>query len=90
MQKSHQSSLVASREIVGWHEASTEAKEWWCELEKVNHERSELVVELAEELKVRRATVDDFFLVCAYSGREGVRENLRFLDLVHQDSDMVS
>ena len=85
MQKNQESSMIESRRLVGWHDASSEAQEWWCELEAANRERSDLVVELAEELRVRGATVDDFFLVCAYSGREGVRENLRFLDVVDQD-----
>ena len=79
------SPLELGRNLIGWSHASNEARNWWKQLEKVNLGRSDLVVELAEELAKRSATVDDFFLVCAYSGREGVRENLSYLDLVWQD-----
>ena len=87
MSKIHQSKLVESRKLVEWYHASDEAQEWWCELEEVNSDRTELIVELAEELSLRRATVDDFFLVCAYSGRIGVQENLSYLDVIDQDSN---
>lgn len=61
------------------------AQSWWEELEALNEDRVDLVLKLADELLVRGATINDFFLACSYSGREGVQENLQFLDVINQD-----
>ena len=75
-----------SRRLLGWNDASDAAKEWWKELEELNDDRTSLIMKLAGELLTRQATIEDFFTACLYSGREGVQENLQFLDLIQQDA----
>jgi hypothetical protein len=76
-----------TRRILGWDIASKAAKDWWGELESINEGREDLVMKLIAELISRQATIEDFFLACSYSGREGVSENLKFLDLIRQDNE---
>jgi len=74
-----------TRRIIGWDMASNAAKDWWGQLESINEGREDLVIKLIAELISRQATIEDFFWACSYSGKEGVRENLKFLDLIKQD-----
>lgn len=76
------------RELIQWQSASNAAQEWWTELEGVNSSRPDLVAALASALARRTATLDDFFIICAYSNREGAKENLRLLDLSLQDVNL--
>lgn len=78
-----------SRELLDWENASGAARKWWEQLESINEDRLDLVIKLTAELLEREATIDDFFLACSYSGREGVRENLIYLDLIRQDKDII-
>ena len=78
-------SLQWSRKLLGWESASEEARDWWKELEELNDDRTSLIVKLTGELLSREASIEDFFTACLYSGREGVQDNLSFLDLIHQD-----
>lgn len=80
-----QCTLEWTKQLLDWDNATVPAKEWWQELEALNDGRVDLVLKLAGELLERAATIDDFFLACSYSGREGVQENLRFLDTICQD-----
>lgn len=75
-----------TRKLLDWENASAAARNWWGELEELNQSRADLVIKLAGELLAREATIDQFFLACCYSGREGVQENLKYLDLIKQDS----
>ena len=84
-QSQHGQSLQFSRKLLGWEAASEEARDWWRELEQLNDDRTSLIIKLAGELLTRQATIEDFFTACLYSGREGVQDNLNFLDLIHQD-----
>ena len=77
--------LEQTKQLLGWEQASKSARDWWTTLESVNGDRVELVVELAGELLKRGSSLEDFFLVCCYSGKEGVRENLASLDRSLQD-----
>jgi hypothetical protein len=77
--------IDTTRKLIGWCSASSAAKRWWTELEGANQSRPELVMALGQALARRGASVDDFFLVCAYSNRIGVRENLKMLEQSLQD-----
>ncbi|MCB0322925.1 MAG: hypothetical protein KDD69_05105 [Bdellovibrionales bacterium] len=77
--------LLWTKQLLDFDTASGPAREWWQELEAINEDRIDLVLKLASELLARHATIDDFFLACSYSNREGVKENLRFLDTIKQD-----
>ena len=72
-------------DALSWETASENAKTWWIELEKANKTRPDLVKKLAQELCIREATLEDFYLICSYSNRIGVRENLKCLDQARQD-----
>lgn len=74
-----------TRKILGWEKASDAARKWWGELERMNSGREDLVMKLMSELLARESSIEDFYLACSYSGREGVTENLRFLDSIRQD-----
>ena len=80
-----QTLLEKTRQQLNWEFSSHSAQEWWRELEEMNEDRSELIFDLARELMRRGAGIEDFFLACSYSGRERVRDNLAFLDLMFQD-----
>ncbi len=56
------------------------AKKWWEEFEKNNRKRTALVLRVAEELLIRRATVTEFFLAYVYSNCENIQANLHYLD----------
>jgi hypothetical protein len=88
MNQEIQKLLTNTKQLIGWENASSPAKMWWKELESVNSSRIDLVVELAEELATRGATLDDFFMVCCYSGKSGVKSNLRVLDTLDQDQSL--
>ena len=83
------STLRWTKSLLDWDHASEQARAWWEELEQLNDGRVDLVLKLACELLEREATIDDFFVACTYSGREGVKENLRFLDKIRQDKDVL-
>lgn len=74
-----------TKKIIGWDIASSAAKDWWGQLESINEGREDLVIKLVAELISRQATIEDFFWACSYSGKEGVKENLKFLDIIKQD-----
>lgn len=81
--------LEWTKQLLEWESASASAKEWWDELEAINEDRVDLVLELASELLTRQATIDDFYMACSYSNREGVKENLHFLDTMRQDTSSI-
>ncbi len=81
--------LEWTKQLLEWESASASAKEWWEELEAINEDRVDLVLELASELLTRQATIDDFYMACSYSNREGVKENLHFLDTMRQDDSSI-
>ncbi len=74
-----------SKRLLGWEKASMKAKNWWEQLEDINADKQDLVLKLVSELLYREATIEDFYTACSYSGKEGVTENLIFLDTIKQD-----
>ena len=86
IQRALEQQLEQSKNLINWELASAPAKAWWEKLESVNEDRIELILELTDELINRHASLEDFYLVCLHSGRRGVRENLNYFDLLHQDS----
>jgi len=79
------STVSISKRLIGWERASSKAKNWWEQLEDMNSDKQDLVLKLVSELLHRNATIDDFFTACSYSGKEGVTENLLYLDMIKQD-----
>ena len=81
----NKSAVSISKKLIGWEKASMKAKNWWEQLEDINSDKQDLVLKLVSELLYREATIEDFYTACSYSGREGVTENLIFLDMIKQD-----
>ncbi len=88
MQTEHYQTLQWSKQMLDWENASQDARQWWLELEELNSERIDLILKLTVELLSRNASIDDFFVACSYSEREGVQENLNFLDTMRQDKNI--
>jgi hypothetical protein len=63
-----------------WDNTTGSARKWWTTFEEENKTRMALVVRLAEELQVRKATVTEFFLSYAYSNTDNIQANLSYLD----------
>jgi hypothetical protein len=67
-------------ESLGWKETSGSAREWWEGFEAENRHRPGLIHRLAEELRVRKATIGEFFLAYVYSNTDNIQANLYYLD----------
>lgn len=67
-------------EKLDWKATKGSAKKWWQAFETENKQKPELVLRLAEELAVRRATVEEFFLILTYSNTDNIQANLHYLD----------
>jgi hypothetical protein len=63
-----------------WDNTTGTARNWWTTFEEENKTRIALVVRLAEELQVRKATVTEFFLSYVYSNTDSIQANLSFMD----------
>jgi ATP-dependent Clp protease ATP-binding subunit ClpX len=73
-----------------WPETKDSARKWWMAFEQENKHRPGLIHRLAEELKVRSATITEFFLAYVYSNTDNIQANLHYLDYVRlkkQDED---
>ena len=65
---------------LAWKEASESARKWWGAFEAENKHRPALIHRLAEELKLRSATITEFFLAYVYSNTDNIQANLHYLD----------
>jgi ATP-dependent Clp protease ATP-binding subunit ClpX len=65
-----------------WEHTTGSARKWWNAFEEENKTRVPLVIRLAEELKVRKATITEFFLAYVYSNTDNIQANLHYLDYV--------
>lgn len=63
-----------------WANTTGSARRWWEAFEQENYDRMPLVLRLADELKVRRATITEFFLSYVYSNTDNIQANLHYLD----------
>jgi len=68
------------RDHLGWEETKESARRWWEAFENENRERPGLVHRLAEELRNRKASIDDFFLAFVYSNTDNIQANLHYYD----------
>ena len=53
---------------------------WWNAFKQENYNKIHLVLHLAEELALRKATITEFFLAYLYSACDNIKANLHFLD----------
>jgi ATP-dependent Clp protease ATP-binding subunit ClpX len=72
--------LALVKDRIGWRETTGSARKWWEAFEAENQHRLGLVLRLAEELAVRKATLTEFFLAYVYSNTDNIQANLCYLD----------
>jgi len=65
---------------LGWPSTTESARKWWQAFETENHHRPGLIHRLVEELKLRSATITEFFLAYVYSNTDNIQANLHYLD----------
>lgn len=74
------SRLSELRTKLDYENTTGSAKKWWDAFESENQTRLPLIVKLAEELAVRKATIKEFFLAYVYSEVENIQGTLLYLD----------
>jgi type IV secretion system protein VirD4 len=72
--------LEEVRAKLDWENTTGSARKWWEAFESENKFRLALVLRLAEELLVRKATITEFFLAYVYSNTDNIQANLHYLD----------
>jgi type IV secretory pathway TraG/TraD family ATPase VirD4 len=72
--------LAEVKKVLDWDNTTGSARKWWEAFENENKTRMPLVLRLAEELQVRKATVTEFFLAYVYSNTDNIQANLSYLD----------
>lgn len=73
---------ASKNEHLGWKTTTGSARKWWEAFEAENQHRLGLILRLAEELAVRKATITEFFLAYVYSNTDNIQANLHYLDYV--------
>ncbi len=63
-----------------WDATVGSARKWWLSFENENAHRPALVLRLAEELQIRKATITEFFLCYVYSNTDNIQANLHYMD----------
>jgi hypothetical protein len=72
--------LAEVKKNLDWDNTTGSARKWWEAFENENKTRMPLVLRLAEELQVRKATITEFFLAYVYSNTDNIQANLSYLD----------
>lgn len=72
--------LAEVKKNLDWDNTTGSARKWWEAFENENKTRLPLVLRLAEELQVRKATITEFFLAYVYSNTDNIQANLSYLD----------
>lgn len=72
--------LIEVKKALDWENTTGSARKWWEAFENENKQRMNLVLRLAEELAVRKATITEFFLAYVYSNTDNIQANLSYLD----------
>lgn len=72
--------LEVTKGKIEWEKTTGSARKWWLAFENENEHRLPLVLRLAEELALRKATVSEFFIAYVYSNTDSIQANLHYLD----------
>jgi type IV secretory pathway TraG/TraD family ATPase VirD4 len=72
--------LEEVKKTLDWDNTTGSARKWWEAFENENKTRMPLVLRLAEELQVRKATITEFSLAYVYSNTDNIQANLSYLD----------
>ena len=62
------------------NETTGSAEKWWNTFREENMHRPALILRLSEELKIRKATISEFFLTYVNSKTDNIQANLHYLD----------
>jgi ATP-dependent Clp protease ATP-binding subunit ClpX len=68
------------RDFLHWSTTTGTARKWWKAFEQENAKRLPIVFLLADELRVRRASIAEFYEAFLTSGTDNIQANLHFLD----------
>ena len=71
---------VIKKEDLSWDTTTGSSRKWWLAFEEENKHRLKLVLRLAEELRIRKATITQFFLAYVYSNTDNIQANLHYFD----------
>lgn len=71
--------LIKTKAQIGWNDTTGSARRWWEAFENENASRNNLVLRLAEEIKLLGATITEFFLAYVYSNTDNIQANLHYL-----------
>ena len=72
--------FAALRPRLRFDDAAADARDWWTAFETENDSRPAALLRLAEELLLRRATIDAFFAARKEARTENLQAALHFLD----------
>ena len=72
--------IVTTRDSLGWDDITDSARKWWEAFERENAHRPVPVLRLLEELKLRKATIKEFYLAYVYSNVDSIPAILHYLD----------
>lgn len=75
-----QERLEIVKKKIDWENTPELAQEWWIAFQKENEKNLKLVLRLAEELAIRKATIQDFFSAFRHSKTNHIHANLHFMD----------
>lgn len=75
-----QARLDATLDAIEWSATTGSARKWWEAFTSENSTRLTLILRLAEELAIRKATITEFFLAYVYSNTDSIQANLHYLD----------
>lgn len=73
-------SLDQVRQSLDFQNATEAAVRWWQAFEDENKTRPALILRLAQELAIRKATLSEFHLTFVHSGVSNIQANLHLLD----------
>lgn len=79
--------LEVTKGKIEWEKTTGSARKWWLAFENENKHRLPLVLRLAEELALRKATVGEFFTAYVYSNTDNIQANLLYLDYCRLKSE---
>jgi ATP-dependent Clp protease ATP-binding subunit ClpX len=75
-----QARLDQVQAAIDWEHTTDSARRWWEAFIHEHQQRKPLVLRLAEELAVRKATITEFFLCYVYSNTDNIQANLHYMD----------
>ena len=72
--------LEEVKKTLDWNNTTGRPHKWWESFEYENKTKTNLVLRLAEELAIRKATITEFFLAYLDSNTDNIQANLSYLD----------